>query len=315
MSIMKSFALLIGGLLIFSGCASVLVTDDLSSQAEKGYVEFFAGTGKSPLLINITQLVDGKERPVGNTGSFSAGKHRRVACLPGSHTFIVRSGQGVKRIDVVVSRQMITPVVIQYRLQSKSQNTVQMSTYTRIRADYDVVALKSIPVDRYEQDLVDLKKTEWGDSLPAAGLGMGQTAYDVDAIVVSPPGVPVGYVEFIPTGEGKKPGLNVTVHYRDPRGDIAIRSPNSRGFYADIDRCIARCPAGTNTLVFSSASGRMPGESFNVVVQEGWVTPVEVHFSDLDTVGLQRFARVKVTSREPRPLDRAFWDYLAGKTP
>lgn len=258
-----------------AGCASTLVTDNLPAGSNKGFVEFHCNNNPG-WLMPIMQLVDGSEKDVGNTGSFTTDKARRVACLPGTNTFFIKPNSCVKRVDALVYSGKVTPVIITFRLISDGGDTAQ-SKANGPHLDIDAVVLQPFPVGGDGG-----MAFRSGRATPAAMPSLGH----VDSVSLAPEGARIGYVEFLNQSEREGAAVHAAIRYRDPQGVVSVRASGKGGalrsavFFDNSARDIFVCPVGTNIFLLSSPRGKDRGETpVQVIVHEGLVTPVAMRFA------------------------------------
>lgn len=265
------------GLLFAGGCASVLLTDHLPLGDEKGYVEFFCDNDSSRLLP-ITQLLDGREIDVGNTGSFAANKRRRVACVPGASVFFIKPRSCVKRVDVAVNNGMVTPVRLTYRVLS-AKGAEQWTYADAPHLDIDIAVQPPTPVGAYDLRDRNNSRSDGATQLRAVSAGY------IDSVNLVPQGRKAGWVEFRNESTGEAHAVHADIRYCDPMGEVSLRESSRGGalrngvFFDERARNIFACPVGTNRFLLSSPRNKARGDTpVQVFVREGMVTPVSLRF-------------------------------------
>lgn len=246
-------------------------------------------------LIPITHLVNGKEIDVGNTGSWDGTQHRRVACLPGTNTFFIKNSSLVKRVDVVVSNNMVTPVVLTFNRLSRNylpsqpgygfQETIRSSDL--IRYDATLTIQSPLPVSDYDKLLSDSTQQKVNDDLFYPAPFARQCSFMADSVDLAPLNSQKGYVHVFYNSKGKLKEINSGIQYFDPTGDVAVRWGRKNGFFNPIKYWDNRathlfiCPVGTNSFLFYDdvIQGHVRWQKkLQVVVKEGMVTPVIISF-------------------------------------
>lgn len=292
---------------LLTGCATVLITDNIPNAQEKGYVELYCSNKRPPLILECTQLINGKEVAVGNTGIMNASQHRRIACLPGTHTFFIRTQDCVERVDVVVSNGMVTPIVFTFKKHSEKR----FYNYSLIILDCDIRVEQPMSTTDYENRITHPTVERKDEGYVSSLLTFPATFHQIDTVSLHDRKSDYGYVNFFTdnifvTADGSILNLGVYISYCDPKGAIVpLRSQNLRRCDAFIPRPrnFFSCPVGTNMFILSlpnKTGGIQTNMNINIPVYAGFVTPVDLNYETTQDDGRNIFYSIDPIPESPR---------------